>query len=661
MDSKDYSKLPIELVNLQQWVCWGWNGMQLKMPVSPLTGSGAKAGQPDTWGTFGQALDRVDHGQCKGIGFEFANNGELVGVDLDHCITNNSLVPEAVELVQRFNTYTEVSQSGTGLHIICKGKLPGKAIKSKAVEMYNSGRYFALTGNVYNDKAVLRDAQPAIDSLYDELANARMKAQEKPTQVQSGGLTLDDSKLIEIAANARNGTLFTDLFTGKWESHYSSQSEADLALCNMLAFYTGRGATQMDRLFRQSGLMREKWSRKQSGTTYGAITIQNAVEHCTKVFDPHTTAEQDFTDVLGQQPKEQQNGPLKLIPLSAIQPQSVKWLWKPYIPLGKITLLEADPGTGKTYLCLALASVVSSGSRFYMEPEGTIHDPAPVIYLTAEDGLSDTIVPRLNTCIPQPNLENIVTIDDREKSLTFLDNRIEEALKALHPKLFVIDPLQAYLGAKVDMHRANEVRPVMAHIAKLAEEYECAFVMIMHMNKNALGAQAMYRGLGSIDIPAVARSMLYMGRNPQNKEERVLCHIKSSLAAAGPSLTFNICPEFGGVMFTGTTELDYMAITNPQTGRNKPAPTLTDAMDALSNLLGENGFATVQQVKTLQKTAGFSKNTLYRAKSELALHSVSIGQPSHRTTYWIDPDLDIAKFKSDHTPIPIQEKLSLPS
>ena len=150
------------------------------------------------------------------------------------------------------------------------------------------------------------------------------------------------------------------------------------------------------------------------------------------------------------------------------------------------------------------------------------------------------------------------------------------------------------------------------------------FRSIMHMNKNALGEQAMYRGLGSIDIPAVARSMLFLGRNPQNKEERVLCHIKSSLASPGSSLTFNISPEFGGVVFTGTTDLDYKSITSPQPTRNKPAVTLTEAMDALGGLLGEDGFATIDQVETLKNAAGFSKNTLYRAKSELALHSVSI-------------------------------------
>jgi len=645
--NRDYSKIPLELANLDQWVCWGWNGSPPKLPIDPKTENPAKAGISQSWGMFSQAVACMDEGKCNGIGFEF-NSNDIVGIDLDHCFQENgTLRPEAADIVNQFGSYTEISQSGTGLHIICKGKLPGKAVKSKTVEMYDSGRYFALTGNIYDNKETLCDAQKAINSLYEGLIAAREKAQEKPTETQSSGLSLDDTKLIEVAVNARNGSLFCDLFQGKIEGKYSSQSEADLALCNILAFYTGKNAAQMDRLFRQSALMRDKWDRQQAGSTYGAITIQNAIDHCFQVFDPRATAEQDF-------------GKPEIINLSEITAQSVEWLWKPYIPLGKITLLEADPGTGKTYLCLALASVVSSGGRFYLESSDAIRQPAKVIYQTAEDGIADTIVPRLQGMISPPNLQNISTIDDRENGLTFLDERIEAALKITKPKLFVLDPLQAYLGAKVDMHRANEVRPVMAHIAGLAEKYNCAFVMIMHMNKNALGEQAMYRGLGSIDIPAVARSMLFLGRNPQNKEERVLCHIKSSLAAPGSSLTFNISPEFGGVVFTGTTDLDYKAITSPQPTRNKPAVTLTEAMDALGGLLGEDGFATVEQVETLKNAAGFSQGTLYKAKSELALRSVSIGKPPHRKTYWIDPDLDIVKFKFDHTPPPKQEALNLP-
>ena len=628
------------------------------MPINPLTGCGAKAGQPETWGTFEQAFRHVELGTCKGVGFEFVDGGGVVGIDIDHCrdmSTTEITNPLAAEMVRGFHSYTEISPSRTGLHIICKGKLPGRGHKwtDAGVEMYDGGRFFTITGNSLSSAPLpLVDAQDAINKWYNKFASEHGSTAEKPTEKRS--ISLDDSKLLETAVNASNGALFNDLFSGKWQGHYNSQSEADIALCNILAFYCSRDAAQMDRLFRQSGLMRPKWDEKHGKQTYGAMTIQDAIQHCGKVY-----GEQAAADVFGRQETAKPVAP-QLVPLSGVTAQSVDWLWKPYIPLGKITLIEADPGTGKTYLCLALASVVSNGGHFYMESDGITREPGKVIYQTAEDGIADTIVPRLQSFIPPPNLENIITIDDREKGLDFMDSRIESALQAVRPKLFVIDPLQAYLGAKVDMHRANQVRPVMAHIAQLAEKYGCAFVMIMHMNKNALGEQAMYRGLGSIDIPAVARSMMFLGRNPQNKEERVLCHIKSSLAAPGPSLTFNISPDFGGVVFTGTTDLDYSAITSPQKGRDKPAPTLTDAMDALSGLLGEDGFATVQQVETLQKASGISQRTMYSAKSELALHSVSIGKPPHRTTYWTDPDLDIAKFKFDHTPPPEQGTFKMP-
>lgn len=655
-----YSTVPQEQKNQVQWLCWKLErndkGRLTKVPYNAITGYHASSNDPLTWTTFKNALNACS--KYSGIGYVFAKDSGITGIDIDHCRDKNSgeIAPQAAEIVRDFHSYTEISPSGTGLHIFCKGKLPGEGKHWPEVEMYDSGRYFTVTGKSLSSEPLpLTNAQEAINKWYGKFTAEHEKVAEKPPDVKRDIASLGDNKILETAVNASNGALFNDLFSGKWQGHYNSQSEADIALCNILAFYCRRDAAQMDRLFRQSGLMRPKWDEKHGKQTYGAMTIQDAILHCSKVYGEQATA----ADVFGRQETIKPVTP-QLVPLSGVAAQSVDWLWKPYIPLGKITLIEADPGTGKTYLCLALASVVSNGGRFYMEPDGITREPGKVIYQTAEDGIADTIVPRLQSFVPQPNLENIITIDDREKGLDFMDSRIESALQTVRPKLFVIDPLQAYLGAKVDMHRANEVRPVMAHIAQLAEKYGCAFVMIMHMNKNALGEQAMYRGLGSIDIPAVARSMMFLGRNPQNKEERVLCHIKSSLAAPGQSLTFNISPDFGGVVFTGTTDLDYSAITSPQKGRDKPAPALTDAMDALSGLLGEDGFATVQQVETLQKASGISKSTMYSAKSELALHSVSIGKPPHRTTYWADPDLDIAKFKFDHTPPPEQETFKMP-
>jgi putative DNA primase/helicase len=292
LGKSDYSRVPAELKALPNWVCWGWTEKPLKMPINPLTGCGAKAGQPETWGTFEQAYKHVELGTCKGVGFEFADGGGLVGVDLDHCRDKDSgeiTTSLACEIIRSFHSYTEVSPSGSGIHIICRGRLPGPGLHRDKVEMYDSGRFFTVTGKQFSPGS-LADAQAAIDHYYGMLTK-RVKPAAAPQT--STGEGLQDEEVISRARKSRQAEAFERLWRGDFQG-YPSQSEADLALCNMLAFWTGCNADQMDRLFRQSGLMRQKWDRKQAGTTYGAITVQNAVEHCPRTYTGHTTAERDF-------------------------------------------------------------------------------------------------------------------------------------------------------------------------------------------------------------------------------------------------------------------------------------------------------------------------------------------------------------------------------
>lgn len=654
----NFDAIPQELRALPQWVCFGAQGTQpgtreWKKPYNPATGRPAKAGKPGTWTDFETARTAVAMGLYAGIGFEFADDGGLVGIDFDHCLQNGQVASWAASWVQRLNSYTEVSPSGTGLHVICRGRLPGPALKTTSAEMYDRGRFFTVTGDVYGPAQPPCDAQAAINELYVAVTATRpqgKQAAQTPTEPLQSVVQLTDDEITRIASNAQNGELFRALFAGQWAGRYPSQSEADLALCNLLAFYTSRDAEQMDRIFRRSGLARDKWDRPQSGSTYGALTITNAIQHCTQVFDPRTTAAEDF----GGAPATATE-PL-LVALSSVQSVETRWLWRPYVPLGKITLMEADPGTGKTYMALSMAAVVSSGGRFYGEPDTVCRAPANVVYQSAEDGLADTIKPRMETLIPQPDFGRIFVIDEHQKGLTLLDRRIETTLQRIRPALFILDPLQAYLGATVDMHRANEVRPVLAQIARLAEQYECAFLIVMHMNKDSQG-QALYRALGSIDIPAVARSMIFLGKNPNNTDQRIMCHEKSSLAPRGESLVFRIWPEFGGVAFVGTSDMSADDVLHAKAKtRNKPAVTLTNAMQLLNNLLGETGAAPLEEVENLQTSAEISQRTMYNAKNELELQTVRIGRPPHRHVWWISPETDKEKFIEAHKPISEQNE-----
>lgn len=269
--------IPQELRKVKQWVCWTGSD---KVPKNPYTGGNAQSNNPDTWSSFKQAVEACEKYRFDGIGFMFAP--PYFGVDLDHCLDNVDFCDEFVETLQ---SYAEISRSGSGIHIICKGTLPDGSRRKGNVEMYSSGRYFICTGNVYNAAyKEVKDCTDTIKILHNKyLPSAVPKAELRPNIVTD----ISDQEVIDKARNSRSGQLFNMLYSGSWESLYASQSEADLAFCNQLAFWTARNAEQMDRIFRTSRLFRAKWDSKRGGDTYGNITIQRACANCNDVYEPH--------------------------------------------------------------------------------------------------------------------------------------------------------------------------------------------------------------------------------------------------------------------------------------------------------------------------------------------------------------------------------------
>ncbi|MDL2324646.1 AAA family ATPase [Ruminococcaceae bacterium OttesenSCG-928-A16] len=230
---------------------------------------------------------------------------------------------------------------------------------------------------------------------------------------------------------------------------------------------------------------------------------------------------------------------LKLIHMNEVEATTIDWLWYPYIPFGKITVIQGDPGDGKTTVVLAIAAAITTGTTL---PESkTAAEPMSVIFQTAEDGLGDTVKPRLVQS--GADCERVIVIDESEKELSLSDVRIEQAITLTGAKLFILDPLQAYIGADVDMHRANEIRPVLKRISAVAEKTGCAVVVIGHLNKGANKSQ--YRGLGSIDIQAAARSVLTVGRVKGKPYTRAIVQGKNNLAPEGAAIGFELDPVEG--------------------------------------------------------------------------------------------------------------------
>lgn len=248
----------------------------------------------------------------------------------------------------------------------------------------------------------------------------------------------------------------------------------------------------------------------------------------------------------------------------------------------------------------------------------------------------------------RPNFENIYIFNEESESLSLSDDKIEQIMKDLHPGLMIFDPLQAYLGADVDMHRANEVRPILGRIGHLAEKYNCAVVFIMHNNKMSQST-ALHRSLGSIDIPAVARSMLILGEDPENCNRKIICHEKSSLAPNGKSILFEVDTSKGGVLFCGYSDLKADDILNVHSAtRNKASAKKDEVCDRLLELFAEKDFIKFTNTEELCERLNCKKSTLYSIKSDLKLQSVSVGFGQGKATYWLMPEADAEKFKAEH-------------
>lgn len=341
-------------------------------------------------------------------------------------------------------------------------------------------------------------------------------------------------------------------------------------------------------------------------------------------------------------------GPL-LVTMATVEPKEASYLISPYLPRGMLAIMGGVSGSGKTYLALSWAAAISRGQRL---PFQDWTSPAPpsgyVYYFTQENDLNAVIRPRLD--LLDADLNKILALPcggatyDR---LTLNDPRLEAMAAQYPPTLIIFDPIQSYLGNGVDMNKAERVRPVLDWLGDYAKRHDCTIVLISHMSKPGKGeSSALDRLLGSSDFRNAARSIVVVGRDPEDRETRVFAHGKNSIGEPGASQKYHI--SGAGVTYDGPCDLAADDIIRQSAAaRNKPAVTLSNAMQLLQNIMGPDGYATLEDVEKMQAGAGISDRTLYRAKSELSIKSTSIGQPPNRKTWWLRYDVDKEKFKQD--------------
>ena len=317
--------------------------------------------------------------------------------------------------------------------------------------------------------------------------------------------------------------------------------------------------------------------------------------------------------------EETKNG-LQMIKMSEIQSQEVAWLWYPFIPYGKLTIIQGDPGDGKTTLVLNIAAWLSKGEG--LDSEMKLSEPVNVIYQSAEDGLADTVKPRLE--LARADCERILVIDEKEKSLSMVDERLEKAIVQTKARMLILDPIQAYLGGGMDMNRANEARDMTKKLGALAEKYQCAIVLIGHMNK-AAGNKAAYRGMGSIDFFAVARSVLLVGRVEGEPNIRAVVQIKNNLAAFGHPKAFALSED--GFQWLGDYEItadEVLGGIAPKANKMEQAKRLLRELALTSDAIQSN------EIFDMADEQGISKRTLENAKREFGIRAKKI----NNSWYW---------------------------
>ena len=332
-----------------------------------------------------------------------------------------------------------------------------------------------------------------------------------------------------------------------------------------------------------------------------------------------------FKSIVPKEPSKPET--VKIIRMSDVELTPVEWLWKPYLPFGKLSVLQGNPGEGKTYFAMHLAAACTNGKLL---PNMERMEPFNVIYQTAEDGLGDTVKPRLIEA--GADLDRVLVIDDSDVQLTLSDERIEKAIIENNARLVIIDPIQAYLGADVDMNRANEVRPIFMRLGQVAQRTGCAILLIGHLNK-AAGMQSLQRGLGSIDIAAAVRSVMFIGKLKHDPTMRILTHEKSSLAPPGASLAFSLGDE-GGFRWVG--EYDITA-DEMLSGIEPQRETKTQqAKDLICTLLAGGKQVLSEDIDKAALERGIPGRTVRDAKRELGDALKSKIVEGRKKVFWME-------------------------
>lgn len=508
--------VPDALRSRPQWVTWRYeerpgDPKPTKVPYNARRGGKASSTDPDTWSTFAEALARADGSD--GIGYVFAPDDAVVGIDLDHCRDPGTGVIEAwaMEILGDTRSYTEISPSGCGLHVFVRGSLPSGRRKHGSVEMYDQGRYFTVTGQVLDDSlAELRESALPLPELHAKLFPAPPASSvSAPPCVPPD---LDDQALLERVHQAANGAKFRALWAGDLFG-YPSPSEADLALCASLAFWTGRDASRMDRLFRQSGLLRPKWDERHGEETYGARTIHRAIADCREVYGGRAPRGEDREPAPSGSARTAAPEPIELTDLlRRVYPDEAGLVAGGLLIRRGLAVIGGAPKLGKSSLVLNLVLQRGRGRPWLGFPTTpgvtfVVQAEVPELEMQKRTGLmlkDDGEVPPTGAVYLLTDRRIKL---DRPEGLALLREHIER----LKPDLLVIDPLARFMVG--DESGTKDMGAFIAALDLLIQEYDLAIIVVHHTGKPGPDArEGGHRLRGSSALFAAADSVLMLDK-----------------------------------------------------------------------------------------------------------------------------------------------------
>lgn len=647
--------IPAELRALPQWCVstllpHGEKGKEDKAPRNARTGGLASVTDPSTWSTFEQALAtcqawRETTAPRAEVGFVLSANDPFFVVDLD---TYKSQVPENHELLlEVVETYAERSQSGEGAHVIGVGVVGrGRNSRYHGIEVYDHARFIITTGDRINDFGIVPDQDFAdkVVELLGPIADA--EALHYPASQPSDE---SDADLIERIERAENGRKFTALCAGNvWlqngkDDHlcalqdalvYESQSEADIALIEMLCFFTGDDE-QVARIFHASALGQREKARRRD---YVPRSIRSARGFIASNKLPLL----DFSALLARARSNGTQRPsgsnrigkrrgIILTRVSDVMAQEISWLWRVRIALGKVTVIAGPPGLGKSQLTAFLAAMVTTGGA-WPNDEG-LAPMGAVIMLSCEDDIADTIRPRLEAAGADVSKVHVVEGvnskgGDRKVFSVKQDMPLlEEALDRVEGvNLVVIDPITAYLDGS-DSHNTGDVRAALAPLQELAMRRGIAVVVVSHLNKSGGQGRSVNAVTGSIAFVAASRATFLVEKDAEEPERRFLLEVKNNLAKSD-GLAFRIrerklpngIPAPYLEFEPGTVEITADEALGQGGGSGRGGSALQDAsLFIIEQLRG--GPVPAAEMQRRAEQEGIARKTLRKAQADLGVIS----------------------------------------